>query len=133
MDHAHRPWSQVTPVVFVVDDDLSVRKSLKSLMDAADWNSKTFGSGEEFLSSTKVVAGPSCVVLDLALPAAIGVDMPIIFISGHGDVPTTVRAMKAGAVGFFTKPLGGDTVMRCCVPFRKPSNAVALHMTKRGN
>ena len=123
MDHAHGPWSQVTPVVFVVDDDLSVRESLESLIDSAGWNSKTFASGEEFLSSTKVVAAPSCLVLDLALPdldglavqkriAADGVDMPIIFISGHGDIPTTVKAMKAGAVEFLTKPLGGEALLR---------------------
>ena len=104
-----------TPVVFVVDDDASVRRSLALLIDSAGWLARTFASAEAFLSCPPVLA-PSCLVLDVALPnvdglelqervAADRVDMPIIFISGYGDVPMTVQAMKAGAMEFLTKPL----------------------------
>ena len=110
-----------TPVVFVVDDDVSVRKSLELLIDSAGWQAKTFASAEEFLSFPRVLA-PSCLVLDVTLPDINGLelqkrvavdrsDMPIIFISGYGNVPMTVQAMKAGAVEFLTKPLGGDTLL----------------------
>jgi FixJ family two-component response regulator len=107
-----------TPIVFVVDDDVSVRRSLELLIDSAGWQSETFASAQDFLDRPRIAA-PSCLVLDLSLPdlnglelqdriAADRVDMPIIFISGYGDVPMTVRAMKAGAVEFLTKPLTGD-------------------------
>jgi FixJ family two-component response regulator len=113
--------SHSTPIVFVVDDDVSVRKSLKLLIDSAGWQPETFASGQEFLSSARVVA-PSCLVLDVSLPDLSGlevqkrvavdrIDMPIIFISGYGDVPITVQAMKAGAVEFLTKPLHGDVLL----------------------
>ena len=113
--------SRATPIVFVVDDDVSVRKSLELLIDSAGWQPETFASAQEFLSSPRVLA-PSCLVLDVTLPDINGlelqkriaidrVDMPIIFISGHGDVPTTVQAMKAGAVEFLTKPLRGDVLL----------------------
>jgi FixJ family two-component response regulator len=103
-----------TPIVFVVDDDVSVRTSLELLIDSAGWLSETFASAQEFLRRPRVVA-PSCLVLDVSLPdinglelqrrvAADRIDMPIIFISGYGDVPMTVRAMKAGAVEFLMKP-----------------------------
>jgi len=116
------PSSQATPTVFVVDDDLSVRESLKSLIDSAGWRPETFASAEEFLSHARANAVPSCLVLDLILPALDGLDlqkrmrkdradMPIIFISGHGNVPITVRAMKAGAIEFLTKPVGGDVLL----------------------
>ena len=114
------PASQVTPLVFVVDDDASVRESLKLLIESAGWQSETFGSGQEFLARPRVLA-PSCLVLDVVLPDLNGcdlqkiiadrADMPIIFITGYGDVPTIVRAMKAGAVDFFTKPLVGDVLL----------------------
>jgi FixJ family two-component response regulator len=111
-----------TPVVFVVDDDISVRQSLESLIDAAGWQSETFPSAQAFLHRPRAV-GPSCLVLDVSLPDLDGLelqkrvasdrtDMPIIFISGYGDVPMTVRAMKAGAVEFLTKPLVGDVLVR---------------------
>src|SRR6478672_10667787 len=111
-----------TPIVFVVDDDISVRKSLESLIDSAGWQPETFPSAQEFLHRPRV-AGPSCLVLDVSLPDIDGLelqkrvasdrtDMPIIFISGYGDVPMTVRAMKAGAVEFLTKPLAGDVLVR---------------------
>ena len=112
---------RATPVVFVVDDDASVRKSLELLIDSAGWQSETFASAQEFLSCPRAPA-LSCLVLDLTLPDINGLDvqkrvaverteMPIIFISGQGDVPTTVKAMKAGAVEFLTKPLGGDALL----------------------
>ena len=111
-----------TPIVFVVDDDVSVRKSLELLIDSAGWHSETFASAQEFLRRPPVAA-PSCLVLDVSLPDLDGlqlqkrvaldrIHMPIIFISGYGDVPTTVQAMKAGAVEFLTKPLVGDVLVR---------------------
>ena len=113
--------SHATPIVFVVDDDISVRRSLQSLIDSAGWQSETFASAQEFLSYPRVLA-PSCLVLDVTLPDLNGLelqkriavdrtDMPIIFISGYGDVPMTVQAMKAGAIEFLTKPLGGDVLL----------------------
>src|SRR6202171_4583011 len=115
-DHESRsaPMSQPTPIVFVVDDDVSVRESLESLIRFAGWQPETFASAQEFLTRPRVLS-PSCLVLDVALPDLNGldlqrriavdrIDMPIIFITGYGDVPMTVRAMKAGAVEFLTKP-----------------------------
>src|ERR1700675_3791704 len=113
--------SHATPIVFVVDDDISVRKSLELLIDSAGWQPETFASAEEFLSCPRVLA-PSCLVLDVTLPDLNGLelqkrvavdrtDMPIIFISGYGDVPMTVQAMKAGAAEFLTKPFGDDVLL----------------------
>ena len=112
--------SDVAPTVFIVDDDSSVCESLKLLIESAGWHPEAFGSGREFLARPRAVA-PSCLVLDAVLPDLNGcdlqklvadrTDMPIIFISGHGDVPTTVRAMKAGAVDFFTKPFVADVLL----------------------
>ena len=112
--------SDFTPIVFVIDDDVSVRNSLKLLIESAGWQPETFASGWEFLSQARV-HGPSCLVLDVFLPKLNGcdlqtlvadrTDMPIIFITGYGDVPTTVRAMRAGAVDFLTKPLNGDLLI----------------------
>src|SRR3954463_9338960 len=109
-----------TPIVFVVDDDVSVRESLKLLIESAGWQPETFGSGQEFLACQRVLA-PSCLVLDVVLPDVNGCDlqklvadrpdMPIIFITGHGDVSTTVRAMKAGAIEFLTKPFVTDVLV----------------------
>ena len=109
-----------TPVVFVVDDDVSVRESLELLILAAGWQPETFASAEDFLARPRI-DGPSCLVLDVTLPNLNGldlqkrildrVDVPIIFITGYGDVPTTVRAMKAGAVEFLTKPFGDDVLL----------------------
>ncbi len=111
----------VTPTVFVVDDDVSVRQSLELLIESAGWEPATFASAQEFLHHPRPVA-PSCLVLDLSLPDLNGLelqkrvapdrtDMPIIFISGYGDVPMTVRAMKAGAVEFLTKPFEDDVLL----------------------
>ena len=108
-----------TPVVFVVDDDVSVRESLELLIRSAGWKPETFASAETFLERERI-DGPSCLVLDVTLPNLSGldlqkrivgrVDMPIIFITGYGDVPSTVEAMKAGAVEFLTKPFGDDVL-----------------------
>jgi FixJ family two-component response regulator len=114
--------SHATPIVFVVDDDVSVRDSLALLIESAGWHWETFASAQEFLSRPRIPLVPSCLVLDVRLPGLDGLElqrrvavdqaeMPIIFISGHGDVPMTVRAMKAGAVEFLTKPLGGDVLL----------------------
>ena len=111
--------SRDTAVVFVVDDDVSVRESLELLILSAGWQPETFASAEDFLARSRS-DGPSCLVLDVTLPDLNGldlqkrivdrVDMPIIFITGYGDVPTTVQAMKAGAVEFLTKPFGDDVL-----------------------
>ena len=112
--------SHTTPIVFVVDDDVSVCKSLELLIGSAGWIPETFASAQEFLSSPRVVA-PSCLILDVNLPGLNGLelqkriagdrsDMPIIFISGYGDVPMTVQAMKAGAVEFLTKPFRDEVL-----------------------
>lgn len=104
------------PVVFVVDDDRSVLVSLGRLLESAGFAVQTFGSAQEFLRSPRPDV-PGCLVLDVCLPgmtglelqaelSAIGVETPIVFITGHGDIATSVRAMKAGAVEFLTKPLG---------------------------
>jgi FixJ family two-component response regulator len=102
------------PVVFVVDDDASVREALSGLLRSAGWNVETFASAREFLERPRAEVA-SCLVLDVRLPGLSGLDLqqrmaefnieiPIIFITGHGDVPTSVKAMKAGAVEFLTKP-----------------------------
>jgi len=113
--------SQATPIVFVVDDDVSVRESLELMIRHEGWQPQTFSSAQEFLAHPRTLA-PSCLVLDVGLPdlngldlqkrvAADRTDMPIIFITGYGDVPTTVKAMKAGAVEFLTKPFGGEVLL----------------------
>lgn len=112
--------SRDTPVIFVVDDDVSVRESLELLILSAGWQPETFESAEEFLERSRI-DGPSCLVLDVTLPNLNGLDlqkrivdradMPVIFITGYGDVPTTVQAMKAGAVEFLTKPFGGEVLL----------------------
>jgi FixJ family two-component response regulator len=121
-DHELRSrMSHATPIVFVVDDDVSVRESLEALIRCAGWQPETFASAQEFLSRPRVLA-PSCLVLDVTLPDLNGLDlqkrvavdrtdMPIIFITGYGDVPMTVQAMKAGAVEFLTKPFGDDVLV----------------------
>ncbi len=112
---------QATPIVFVVDDDVSVRESLELLIGSEGWQPETFASAQEFLTRPRSLV-PSCLVLDIALPGLNGLDlqkrvgvertdMPIIFITGYGDVPMTVQAMKAGAVEFLTKPFGDDVLL----------------------
>src|SRR6478672_11836098 len=113
--------SQEKPIVFVVDDDISVRESLELLIQVAGWHPETFASAEEFLTRPRTTR-PSCLVLDVSLPDLNGLelqkligsertDMPIIFITGHGDVPMSVQAMKAGAVEFLTKPFDDDVLL----------------------
>ncbi|MDM0025500.1 response regulator transcription factor [Variovorax saccharolyticus] len=112
----------VTPIVFVVDDDASVRAALELLIRSQGWQPETFASAEAFLSRARVWT-PCCLVLDVTLPELNGLDlqqrivadrteMPIIFITGYGDVPMTVQAMKAGAVEFLTKPFSSDVLLK---------------------
>lgn len=128
--------SHATPVVFVVDDDVSVREALDSLIRCSGWQAETFASAGEFLLRPRVLA-PSCLVLDVTLPdlsgldlqsriAADRLDMPIIFITGYGDVPMTVRAMRAGAVEFLTKPFSTEALLSAIQNAIERSDA-ALH------
>ena len=113
--------SNATPIVFVVDDDVSVRESLELLIRCEGWQAEIFASADEFLSRPRALV-PSCLILDLSLPGLSGLDLqkritsertdiPIIFITGHGDVPSTVQAMKAGAVEFLTKPFTDEALL----------------------
>jgi len=109
-----------TSIVFVVDDDVSVRESLELLIKSAGWHPEVCVSAQDFLSRPDATV-PCCLVLDVTLPGLSGLElqkqltdrtaMPIIFITGHGDVPMTVQAMKAGAVEFLTKPLKDDLLL----------------------
>ena len=112
--------AEATPIVFVVDDDISVRESLELLIASAGWQPEMFGSAREFLARSRVSV-PCCLVLDVNLPGLTGLElqqqlaerteMPIIFITGYGDVPMSVRAMKAGAIEFLTKPFNDDDLL----------------------
>jgi FixJ family two-component response regulator len=114
------PVKHATPVVFVVDDDVSVREALEGLIHSEGWAVETFPSAEAFLSRPRAFV-PSCLVLDVSLPDLNGLDlqkrladrgdMPIIFITGYGDVPMTVQAMKAGAAEFLTKPFNEQVLL----------------------
>jgi FixJ family two-component response regulator len=139
LDHesGSSPTSHATPIVFVVDDDVSVRESLELLIRCAGWKPETFASAQEFLSRPRVLA-PSCLVLDVNLPDLNGldlqkrvaddrIDMPIIFITGYGDVPMTVRAMKAGAVEFLTKPFSDDVLLSAIQHAIERSHAALGH------
>jgi FixJ family two-component response regulator len=107
------PQPHVTPVVYNIDDDASARESLELLIRCAGWQPITFASARDFLSHPQVFA-PSCLILDVGLPDISGLDLqqqlaegyhpPIIFLTGQGDIPTSVRAIKAGALDFLTKP-----------------------------
>ncbi|HEY2922898.1 MAG TPA: sigma-54 dependent transcriptional regulator, partial [Candidatus Binatia bacterium] len=108
-------------VVFVVDDDTSIRESLRNLIRSAGLSVRTFSSAQEFLTSQRPQA-PSCLVLDVQLPGLSGLDLqqelakaniqiPIIFLTGHGDIPTSVRAIKAGALEFLTKPFNDEDLL----------------------
>jgi FixJ family two-component response regulator len=113
--------SKVEPVVFVVDDDISVRESLELLIQTEGWKVETFASAQDFIARPLSDA-PSCLVLDVSLPGLNGLDlqkrvsverphMPIVFITGHGTVPMTVQAMKAGAIEFLMKPFSDDVLL----------------------
>ena len=110
------------PVIAIVDDDPSVREGLKSLIRSAGWSVETFASAQEFLSRPRAKA-PSCLILDLQLPDLSGLDLqkrmaatdleiPIVFLTGHGDIPASVQAMKAGALEFLTKPVDEQDLLR---------------------
>ena len=126
--------SQQQPIVFVVDDDVSVRESLELLIEFAGWQPEIFASAAEFLAHPRTTT-PSCLVLDVSLPDLNGlelqkligserIDMPIIFITGHGDVPMSVQAMKAGAVEFLTKPFDDEVLLTAIRHAIKRSAAV---------
>jgi FixJ family two-component response regulator len=116
----HMAAPPTKPVVFVVDDDISVRESLAALIASAGWQPEVFASAEAFLAAPRQ-RSPSCLVLDVSLPDLNGLevqtriadrtDLPIVFITGRGDIPMTVRAMKAGAIEFLTKPYGPEVVL----------------------
>src|SRR5918998_2970033 len=114
----------MTPAVFVVDDDVSVRESLELLIGCAGWRAETFPAARDFLDflARPRARAPGCLVLDVGLPDLNGLELqqrlagdqthlPIIFITGYGDVPMTVKAMKAGAIEFLTKPLSDDVLL----------------------
>src|SRR5262250_1061955 len=115
------PVATAQPIVFVVDDDVWVRESLETLIHDEGWQPETFASAQEFLDRPRVFT-PSCLVLDISLPGLNGLelqkrvaaertDMPIIFLTGHGDIPMSVGAMKAGAVEFLTKPFHDEVLL----------------------
>jgi FixJ family two-component response regulator len=131
------PLSSAVPIVFIVDDDVSVRESLELLVRNEKWKPETFASAQEFLNHPRT-AVPSCLVLDLSLPglnglelqkqlAAEHIDMPIIFITGHGDVPKSVQAMKAGALEFLTKPIDSDALVSAIGKALERSRADMAH------
>ena len=113
--------AEIMPIVFVVDDDVSVRESLELLIKSAGWQPELFASAQEFLSRPRADV-PSCLVLDVTLPGLDGLelqrqladrnDVPIVFLTGHGDIPMSVQAMKAGAVEFLTKPFKNDVLLQ---------------------
>ena len=120
----------VESVVFVIDDDAAVRASLKNLLKSVGLYVELFGSADEFLKSQRPDA-PSCLVLDVRLPgisglefqtelAKGGTEMPIIFLTGHGDIPMGVQAMKAGAVEFLTKPCREQDLLEFGPPSARP-------------
>jgi FixJ family two-component response regulator len=129
--------ADLTPIVFVVDDDVSVRESVDALLRSEGWRVETFASAGEFLSRPRT-HGPSCLVLDVTLPDLNGLDlqerlaadrigMPIIFITGYGDVPMTVRAMKGGAVEFLTKPFVDEVLLAAIRSAIERSHATLDH------
>jgi FixJ family two-component response regulator len=136
------PMLHATPIVFVVDDDISVRESLELLIRNAGWQAETFESAQGFLSRPRIPV-PSCLILDVALPGLGGLDLqklvavdrtdlPIIFITGYGDVPTTVEAMKAGAVEFLTKPFDDDSLLSAIRHALERSRATLEHEAEIG-
>jgi len=114
--------ADANPTVFVVDDDPSIRESLGLLLSSAGYGVKTFSSAKEFLKSERRTSGPACLVLDVKMPGISGLDLqaelaslnyaiPVIFITGHGDIPMSVQAMKKGAVDFLSKPFNDDQLL----------------------
>jgi len=130
-----RRSAQTEAIVYVVDDDVSVRESLELLIASAGWRVRTFASAQEFLGHSRA-AVPCCLVLDVSLPdlnglelqrqiAAAHTELPIVFVTGHGDIPMSVRAMKAGAIEFLTKPFN-DEAMLTAIDTAVQRSAVAL-------
>src|SRR5207245_6004438 len=128
------------PTVFVVDDDAGVRASIQGLLKSAKLRCASFGTAEEFLRN-KPPGGPSCLVLDVSLPglngldlqrelAEAGIQIPIIFITGHGDIPMTVKAMKSGAVEFLTKPFQDQALLD---PIRLPLDVGRVARQEQSN
>jgi len=131
------PMAPATPIVFVVDDDVSVRESLELLIRCEGWRPAIFASAQEFLARPPATV-PSCLVLDVSLPGLNGLElqklvaadrreMPIIFITGYGDVPMTVQAMKAGAVEFLTKPFKNEMLLKAVRQALERSRAALAH------
>jgi FixJ family two-component response regulator len=134
------PMPSASPIVFVVDDDVSVRESLELLLQNEGWQPKTFASAQEFLNCPRAVV-PSCLVLDVSLPGLDGlelqkrvaverVDMPIIFITGYGDVPKSVQAMKRGAAEFLTKPFNDEVLLAAIRQALDRSRIALAHETE---
>jgi FixJ family two-component response regulator len=132
--------STATPIVFVVDDDVSVRESLELMIEASGWRPETFASAQEFLARPRPLV-PSCLVLDVTLPDLNGLalqkriavdrsDMPIIFITGHADVPMSVEAMKAGAIEFLTKPFRDEALLAAILHALERSRRALEHDAK---
>ena len=134
------------PVVFVIDDDPSMREALRSLFQSVGWRVELFASAPEFMQGTRP-DGPACLVLDIRLPRLSGlefqtelaeanIELPIIFITGHGDIPMSVKAMKAGAVDFLTKPFRDqellDAVARAIERDQKRRDDLRAVSTLRG-
>jgi FixJ family two-component response regulator len=133
------PASMAAPIVYIVDDDVSVRQSLELMIGHAGWVPELFASARAFLARDRATV-PSCLVLDVGLPDLSGLelqkliagkraDMPIIFITGHADVPMTVQAMKAGAVEFLTKPFSDEVLLGAIASALESSRAALGHAT----
>jgi FixJ family two-component response regulator len=140
LESRQAPASELQPTVFVVDDDASVRRSMELLIRGSGWKVKAFSSAQEFLSCDKT-EGPSCVVIDVDLPVQSGVDqprqlpdierqIPVIFTTGCGDIPTTVQAMRAGAIDFLTKPLVDEALLSAMRLAIQLSEATRQHETE---
>src|SRR5215469_7776495 len=129
-----------SPIIFIVDDDISVRESLELLIQNEGWQPKTFASAQEFLDCPRAVV-PSCLILDVSLPGLNGLelqkrlavertDMPIIFITGYGDVPKTVQAMKRGALEFLTKPFDDEVLLNAIRQALERSRLALTHQAE---
>lgn len=134
------PMSVAASVVFIVDDDVSVRESLELLIQNEGWKPQTFASAQEFLDRPRSLV-PSCLVLDISLPGLNGLELqrrvasertplPIIFITGHGDVPKTVQAMKAGAIEFLTKPFNDEALLNAVRQALEQSRLALAHYSE---
>src|SRR5215475_6654138 len=135
--------NEESPVVFVIDDDLSMRDSLKDLIGSAGLDVQAFASAQEFLTSPRPNAA-SCLVLDVNLPGLSGLELqqelakgeaqiPIIFITGHGDIPMSVRAMKAGAIEFLTKPFHDEDLLNAVEQAINRGRRIEQSMNKPAN